>query len=93
MTKKKPTKKHNYKQMYEQMLEITDQAYTLFLNTVKSLNAANLKAHRLHEERKKAATKTHHRQEQLRLYQEKLELMKTWRGIFRTICQKFGVWK
>ena len=28
---------------------------------------------------------------QLRMYQEKLALMKTWRGIFRTIGQKLGL--
>jgi hypothetical protein len=48
-------------------------------------------AQRLHEERKLTAQKTHRRQEQLRFYQEKLELMKQWHGIFRTIGQKLGI--
>ncbi len=50
-------------------------------------------AYRVHTESKKAAAKTRRRKTQLRMYQEKLELMKTWGGILRTICQKFRVWK
>lgn len=72
---------------------MTEDEEIFIARALNRLNALTLKSQRLHTERRFQSRKTRRRKEQLRMYQEKLALMRTWKGIFRTVCQKFGIWK